>query len=61
MLTRSRGVGGYARDTQISIDNEAHVPRVRRVARRIYSKSEIGIQTSTENVSKEMTETHFAS
>ena len=59
MLTRNRGAAGQ--NTDISFDNEADVPRVRKITRRIYPKSEIGIQTSTENVSKEMTETNFVS
>ena len=58
-MTRSRGAAGQ--DTDISFDNEADVPRVRKVTRRNYPKSEIGIQTSTENISKEMTETNFIS
>lgn len=45
----------------VTIDQEAEMPKVRRVTRRHYSKSEIGIQTSTENVSKEVLETNFAS
>ena len=61
MLTKSGGGGGSVKDSQISLDHEAELPRVRKVVRRIYSKSEIGIQTSTENVNKEMTETNFAS
>ena len=61
MLTRNRGTAGQGRDTDISFDNEADVPKVRKITRRIYPKSEIGIQTSTENVSKEMTETNFVS
>ena len=44
-------------DNNITFDQQAEVPKVRRVARRVYSKSEIGIQTSNENVAKEMTET----
>ena len=48
-------------DNNITFDQQAEVPKVRRVARRVYSKSEIGIQTSNENVAKEMTETNFTS
>ena len=61
MLTKSSNAGRHGLDTKITVDNEAEMPRVRRVLRRIYSKSEIGIQTSTENVSREMSETHFSS
>ena len=61
MLTKNSNAGRHGLDTQITVDNEAEMPRVRRVLRRIYSKCEIGIQTSTENVSREMSETHFSS
>ena len=46
---------------QVSLEDEA--PRVRKISRRVYSKSEIGIQTSSENINRntQITETKFAS
>ena len=43
----------------VSLEDE--VPRVRKISRRIYSKSEIGIQTSSENINRTVLETKFAS
>ena len=43
----------------VSVEDE--VPRVRKISRRIYSKSEIGIQTSSENINRTVLETKFAS
>ena len=43
----------------VSVEDE--VPRVRKISRRIYSKSEIGIQTSSENINRNLSETKFAS
>ena len=42
---------------------EDEAPRVRKISRRVYSKSEIGIQTSSENINRntQITETKFAS
>ena len=49
-----------SRSNQICLDDEAEMPKVRRIARRVYDKSEVGIQTSIENVNKEVTETNFS-
>ena len=43
----------------VSVEDE--VPRVRKISRRVYSKSEIGIQTSSENINRNLSETKFAS
>ena len=49
-----------SRSNQICLDDEAEMPKVRRIARRVYDKSEVGIQTSIENVNKEVSETNFS-